>query len=412
MQELSGELFAEAARQVDGPDASGSILDLLGWRNAAPRPVNARALLEFAGHHERFLFGTLPGASGVFLFGTPPIPRAGLIGASGCGISPGAAFAACLGELAELIAYRADRTSQLVQIAPAASGLTTDERDWCGRMLGIPVDGLDGLDWIGGARMDDGTAVHIPADLVIRREPHQNRSGCPITNSGMGAGPNRETAMASALHELIERDAVAMWWYGGARGRLIDPGTGGPDPSAMLASMGRRTDRQVWLLDISSDLGCATVAALSSDKAGGGVVMGFKTAADIATAAHGALIELCQMEFAQWISVRKAEQLAPADLGSQDRSWLRKHRELSVATYPRLRPEIAALEIARGAEGLAGTGIRPIVVDLCVPDIGFPVVRVVAPGLQPAKGPFTSRRLHAVLTQNAVELDLQQISPI
>ena len=64
-----------------------------------------------------------------------------------------------------------------------------------------------------------GSDVLVPADWCVRRAPRRMGLQPPwILGSGVAAGPDWDWAASRALLELIERDAVALWWLGGHRG--------------------------------------------------------------------------------------------------------------------------------------------------------------------------------------------------
>lgn len=414
MREIEGRRFAEAATRLAANDVDHDLLGLLDWRGAA-RPDNADRLLRFAGRLETLLFGQLPNAPGLFLFGTQSVRPGRSIGASGCGTTPGTAFARCMGELAELTSCRRDMSDRIQKDRRGEPDLSAEELDWCGRMLGLAPDVLTNVDWVEGRRLFGDVEAHVPVDLSVLREKGQNKLGA-TTNSGVGAGTTAEAAIERGLFELIERDAIAMWWWGGSPARAIaaDDGALG-DIEEYLVRLRRTGDRRLWLLELTSDIGLPVIAALSSDATGDGVVTGFGADRDKGTAAKAALRELCQMEFAQKISLMKRAYTPSGALSPQDHNWIDKHERLSVGRFPALLPQASPMEVdlPNLRERLTALAVDPVAVDLTDPAVGVQVWRILAPGLQPAKETQITARLERVMARHGrSERNFPDLSPV
>ena len=112
---------------------------------------------------------------------------------------------------------------------------------------------------------------YLPTELLYFGAPagdDQGHSYCHCCSNGNSAGNTREEALLQGLFELVERDAVAVWWYN----RLSRPGVA-------LASLNdywildlvghyQSLGREVWALDITSDLGIPSFVALSRKRQG------------------------------------------------------------------------------------------------------------------------------------------------
>jgi ribosomal protein S12 methylthiotransferase accessory factor len=79
--------------------------------------------------------------------------------------------------------------------------------------------------WAQGLDMIDGRPTLVPASLVYVNYLYGPRVGEPVTNfvayAGLAAGAGRLHAETSALEEIIERDAVELWWDSGLPARRI-----------------------------------------------------------------------------------------------------------------------------------------------------------------------------------------------
>lgn len=80
----------------------------------------------------------------------------------------------------------------------------------------VPFDRDLPVLWTEGESLMSGGAALLPASLVYLNYHFGPRRDEPATNflmySGIAAGETREQAEASALEELIERDATMIWW--------------------------------------------------------------------------------------------------------------------------------------------------------------------------------------------------------
>jgi ribosomal protein S12 methylthiotransferase accessory factor len=214
----------------------------------------------------------------------------------------------------------------------------------------------------------------IPAAMALLDYADESQPNFALsTSSGCAAGPDRQFAVQAAVRELVERDAVALWWY---RQALRPTVTSVVPPPLMLDPGGRTLE----VLDITTEFGIAVCVAVSSCLDGSDPVFGAGSGADLETASQDALRELAQV--LTWRTFWRDTK--PFGHGST-------HAFLRGQDVPgRVLPDVA--------------GLPPMyVVDLSRPDVGLSVVRVVAPQL-------LSHRLglrHARLWEAPVQLGWQ-----
>ncbi|WP_329060270.1 TOMM precursor leader peptide-binding protein [Amycolatopsis sp. NBC_01480] len=267
-----------------------------------------------------------------------------------------------------------------------------------------PFDVLAELDWTPLWTLS-GEKRHLPTGLLYFGAPAEGGPVVCADSNGNAAGSSREDAILQATLELIERDAVALWWYN----RTPLPGVDVlslEDPwlvelLGQYASIGR----ELWLLDLTSDFGIPVMAALSRrvDGPPEHIVFGFGAHFDPRIAARRAATELNQL---LPMVLECGHELDDPDA----RRWL---EHATVANQPYLRPrpgvrasvaadfgyvhradirdDITALRKMLGAQGL-----EMLVLDQTRPDIGLPVVKVVVPGLRPFWARFAPGRLFTV----------------
>jgi ribosomal protein S12 methylthiotransferase accessory factor len=207
--------------------------------------------------------------------------------------------------------------------------------------------------------------------------------------------------------ELVERDAAALWWIGGQRGKPV--AADGPAMAEAVRLLGRlrqgTEERATWLLDIATDLDIPAIAAVSVDADGRGLSCGLAARLAPEAAARAAILEMCQMELALPVVEAKRRQRGEGALNAADRRHLARARRID-ADCPLLHPvgtprrwpphssntdELGALRAA-----FARRGIEAALVDLTRPDLAIPVVQAVAPGLQPMPGDRVSARLERI----------------
>lgn len=80
--------------------------------------------------------------------------------------------------------------------------------------------------WVEGEDLVDGRPTLLPASVVYVNYLYGPRAGEPVTNfvafAGLAAGPDRRSAETSAMEEIIERDAVELWWDSGSSARRVN----------------------------------------------------------------------------------------------------------------------------------------------------------------------------------------------
>lgn len=399
---------------------------------------NRLALLKLASRLERIIRLPSAQAPGGYFLGSELSPeRFGLscpdgspVSASGRGQSLAAAFESCVGEGAEYISVL-EWGCETRCFAPISSGPLLGVRhreehlDWL--LGGVGFDrkslGEKPIEWVGLRSLSDAEDLPVPLDLCLRRANPPFRKA---ESSGCAAGPSLEAAKYAALMELVERDAVALWWYGGApAGPLSLDDRVADQLEALSEDVRQQAERRHWFLDITSDIGIPAVAALSSRLDGGAVICGFAADVDPLEAARKALLELCQMELAEDIVNLRIDEQGMENLMESDRRFLKRMAQLQVGRFSQFGPGRAALawppcaqialveKLGRSVESLRTRGLEAYWLDLTRPEIGLAVARVVVPNLQSINVSWTSNRLKiATQSHNYGVVDYLKLPPI
>ncbi|KUJ69172.1 hypothetical protein ACZ90_12515 [Streptomyces albus subsp. albus] len=257
----------------------------------------------------------------------------------------------------------------------------------------------------------------LPTALLYYGEPQPpGRHYCLATSNGAAAGDSPADAVLRGFLELVERDAVALWWYNRSRqpglpldGAFADAETRGWVERIRRVHAG--LGREVWALDLTTDLGIPVVAALSrrTDRPAEEIVLGFGAHVDQGTALRRALAELNQM--LPPLTGTGPDHARYAGMDPVARRWFgtatlagQPYLRADPAAPPlpaaaRFRPPsgaAAAEQVAAVSELLRDRGLELLVLDQTRPDVGLPVMKVLVPGLRPHWARFAPGRLFDV----------------
>jgi thiazole/oxazole-forming peptide maturase SagD family component len=276
--------------------------------------------------------------------------------------------------------------------------------DW----VPAPVDLEREIDWAPAWSLSTRETVWLPAAYCYFRHPGsggQEEAMVWADSNGCAAGNTLGEAILQGTLELVERDACAIWWHNRVRRPEVDlAGFSDPFISRTLSGF-EGGPRQLSALDLTTDLGIPVVAAISSLRDDGGhVQLGLGCHLDPRIAASRALSELQQN--AAYDAMLGADASDGDILGSERARWL---AEVNLTAQPCLRPTSAVAPPATGlAKSNSKTGLEGcierlrqhrlevIVLDQTRPEIGFPVARVVIPGLRHYRARFAAGRLYDV----------------
>lgn len=224
---------------------------------------------------------------------------------------------------------------------------------------------------------------------------------------------------------MVERDAVALWWYNRTRQPAVDLDAFDEPWLARTRQAYARLHRDIWVLDLTADFGIPVMAAMSrrTDRSAEGISFGFGAHFDPRLALRRAVTEMAQ--------------LLPPDENSPE--LLTADRDLSswwhgatVENQPYLRADPAetprtpdrysftAREDLREDIELAETlvrehGMEMLVLDQTRPDVGLPVAKVIIPGMRHFWARFAPGRLFDIpvkLGRLDHPVPYEQINPV
>jgi ribosomal protein S12 methylthiotransferase accessory factor len=196
--------------------------------------------------------------------------------------------------------------------------------------------------------------------------------------------------------EVVERDATALWWYNRIRRRGVDLHSFGLPYLDDLVRHYRFIGRDLWALDITSDLGVPSFACLSrrTDHATEDVVLGLGSHLDPRVALLRAVTEANQ--FLPAVSLQDRSGSTRYLFGDglavdwwlrarvEDLAYLRPDPDLPLATsddFEDLSRDDLKDDVLDLVERVSRSGLDVLLLDQTLPDVGLPVVRVIVPGL-------------------------------
>lgn len=271
-----------------------------------------------------------------------------------------------------------------------------------------PFDENEVMDWTPLWSLTELRHKFLPTGMCYFGAP------CPPSvtsdSNGCAAGSSLEDAVLQGLLELVERDAVGIWWYNRTPVPGVDLDSFRDPWVDELREVHAGIGREVWLLDVTADLGVPTMVAVSRRVDGGpreDIVFGCGAHLDPRVAARRAFTELnqCMPGLCEPVDLTKFD----VDL----RNWVRTAR---LADHPWLSPDPAeppraishhgyvhrddlADDIRAVQDTLEAKGMELLVLDQTRPDLGLPVVRVVVPGLRQFWSRLAQGRLYDVPVQ-------------
>ena len=396
------------------------------------------ALARLAKHCERVFELPSTHAPGVFFVGAEISARAfglddyGLevVSLSGKGLTGDTAFRRCMGEGAEWLSTLVwgDEPTTEVSLGDGLAGFSADTRDWIVHHLAAEEgDSQVPTRWLPARRLDRDEFIQLPESLCLRLPGNRgSESTAPVTTSGCAAAPTLQLAILRGLLELVERDAAALWWYGGRRPGALDTAsrTAGQTFVARLR-VGSSSDRSMQFLDLTTDIALPVIAAVSSAPDGTAVACGLAAGLDLGSAIREAALEACQMELAQSLVVLKRDQRGIDGLNDGDRRILRRMTELNAKAEPLFSPDRngdrrhANIKVApcdalvRCAERLASCGHATYAVDLTRKCLAIPAARAIVPGLQALPiATVTPRLAKAIDDANVMVADIHNRIPL
>ena len=268
------------------------------------------------------------------------------------------------------------------------------------------------LDWSPVWSFTQRRHRYLPTSMLYSMPPEQRGAADLIADSnGCAAGNTLEEAILQGFYELVERDAFAIWWYNRLRMPAVDLSSFNDDYLESAAGYYARCERELWMLDVTSDIGIPAFVALSRRPGAKteDIIYGAGAHADPRIAALRAICELNQcltwlprpgggdgrpmiddpLALWWWKTARLA-----------DCAWLAPSADAPIraaSDFPAIESAADTRDDVEYCRALVeARDMEFLVLDQTRPDIGMSVVRVIVPGLRHFWARFAPGRLYDV----------------
>ncbi|KZN61574.1 YcaO-like family protein [Pseudoalteromonas luteoviolacea] len=231
------------------------------------------------------------------------------------------------------------------------------------------------INWQKTWSLTHNEAVYVPYVLCFANTPYEEDKYGKWQSNGCAAGNNLEEAILQGLFELIERDAVAIWWYNLLPRPKFDLSNLDPNYLNPLHQT-LSHEHEYWVLDLTIDTGIAVMAAIGRNKQTLGWTFGFGCHINPNMAAQRALTELCQL-----IPIRD-QNGAPFDFDAIENDDFLLPSSSSEHLPSLLQPSgDLKLDILNIVEQLNGLDMETLVLDYSQQAIPLKTVKIFVPGL-------------------------------
>ncbi|MCY1047604.1 TOMM precursor leader peptide-binding protein [Corallococcus sp. bb12-1] len=245
------------------------------------------------------------------------------------------------------------------------------------------------MDWSPAWSLTHGARRYVPTSFAYLFAPTPAQGPfCFFNSNGNAAGNCVEEAILQGFLELVERDAVALWWYNRLRRPRVELQSFDEPWFTSVEAHYRTLGLRLWVLDLTQDLGIPVFAALAWSPERGRAWAGCGCHFDAKLAVQRALTEVAQCYDPKDTSA------SPWDMGAHaDPTWLFPDEAAPVrvrSDFPRVWHDDLREDVTECVARAARAGLEVLVVDQGRPDVGMSAVKVIVPGLRhfwPRLGP-------------------------
>ena len=267
------------------------------------------------------------------------------------------------------------------------------------------------IDWTPVWSLTQQRHRYLPTTMLYSMPAdHRGPADLIADSNGCAAGNTLEEAILQGFFELAERDAFAIWWYNRLRVAAVDLSSFDDEYLTSASEHYARYGRELWMLDITSDIGIPTFVALSRkpESHTEDIIYGAGAHFDPRMAALRAVCEMNQC--LTWLPQpgRSADGPTIDDplalwwwrtARLADCSWLAPASGEPLSTASRhaiLESTDTREDVERCRALVEAKGMEFLVLDQTRPDIGMPVARVIVPGMRHFWARFAPGRLYDV----------------
>ena len=267
------------------------------------------------------------------------------------------------------------------------------------------------IDWTPVWSLTQRRHRFLPTSMLYSMPAEQRGPADLIADSnGCAAGNTLEEAILQGFYELVERDAFAIWWYNRLRVPAVNLAGFDDEYLASAADYYARCERDVWMLDVTSDIGIPAFVALSRrlNAETEDIIYGAGAHTDPRIAALRAVCELNQC--LTWLPHPGRGDGRPT-IDDPLALWWWKTARLAdccwlvpkadeparrASQYPAIESTDTREDVEHCRALVEAKGMEFLVLDQTRPDIGMPVARVIVPGMRHFWARFAPGRLYDV----------------
>jgi len=261
-----------------------------------------------------------------------------------------------------------------------------------------PFDETRIIDWTPVWSLTAQDFKYLPTGYCYYGYSQSEPLDCWADSNGCAAGNTIEEAILQGFMELVERDCVALWWYN----QLVKPSVNlesfNEPYFEQLKQYYEGLNRELWVLDITSDLNIPCFAAISprKEREVEDILLGYGAHFDPKIAISRALTEVNQIlpnvlsfkDDGTTIYNPSADPLAvkwwqTARLSNQ--SYLVTDSKIipkKSSDYLQLASDDLLEDVKLCQRIVESKGMEMLVLDQTRPDIGLRVAKVIVPGMR------------------------------
>ena len=259
-----------------------------------------------------------------------------------------------------------------------------------------PFDEQREIEWTPVWSLTAGEFKYLPTAYCYHGYPNP-WGDCWADTNGCATGNSLEEAILQGFLELVERDCVALWWYNRLKRPEVDLDSFEQPYFQALKDYYRSIDRDLWVLDLTSDFNIPTFAAITRriDREVEDIVLGFGCHFDAKIAIGRALTEVNQIMPAvastnpdgtsHYLSYDPIAIEWWKTATQENQTYLVPDRNLSpkvAADYPQHGSDDLLADVLTCQKIAENNDLEMLVLDLTRPDIGLNVVKVIVPGMR------------------------------
>lgn len=261
-----------------------------------------------------------------------------------------------------------------------------------------PFDENKEIDWTPIWSLTNQAFKYLPTAYCYYGYQQSPKPECWADSNGCAAGNTIEEAILQGFMELVERDSVALWWYNQTSRPGVDLASFNEPYFEELKQYYELLNRELWVLDITSDLNIPTFAAISRsrDRKTEDIILGYGAHFEAKIAISRALTEANQILPSVLAAHADGSTQYAASADSFALDWWQtattKNQPYLAANknaplkgykdYSQSWSDDLLEDVLHCQQIVQKHDMEMLVLDQTRPDIGLKVVKVIVPGMR------------------------------